>query len=385
MVIQTSSVAMRNEYFFSRTNAETVSYTSWGGVVESVGSTAATTPSATDSEQNTGSEVTDSKEGGQTAWYAGMQSGMGRVSFAPEGDMYFREGKAEYEGLRHMLMILSGRRDIKVHRVSAQDVLQKLKEEQRRLLEELGLASGDMEAVSTWQPAQLRVMPTQSFQGTLSVQHFYEEQESSSFYSSGTVKTADGRTIEFDIEAEMSRSFQEHSAVEIDFGAVQLMDPLVINLEGGTAEVSDQKFLFDIDCDGELDNISLLAQGCGFLALDRNGDGTINDGSELFGTKSGDGFGELAVFDLDGNGWIDENDEVFNRLRIWTKDESGNDKLVALGVAGVGAIYLGHAATKFSLNSVEDNRTNAVVRSSGVYLHENGTAGIIQQVDLAVG
>ena len=39
---------------------------------------------------------------------------------------------------------------------------------------------------------------------------------------------------------------------------------------------------------------------------------------------------------MDGNGWIDEKDEIFNRLRIWTKDESGNDKLVALGVAGIG-------------------------------------------------
>ena len=183
----------------------------------------------------------------------------------------------------------------------------------------------------------------------------------------------------------MSRSFAEYTSVQIDYGAVQLMDPLVINLNGGTAEVSDQKFFFDIDCAGELDNISLLARGCGFLALDRNGDGVINDGSELFGTKSGNGFADLAVFDMDGNGWIDENDEIFNRLRIWTKDESGNDKLVALGVAGIGAIYLGHIGTKFSLNSGKDNSTNAVVRQSGVFLHENGQSGIIQQVDLAVG
>lgn len=121
------------------------------------------------------------------------------------------------------------------------------------------------------------------------------------------------------------------------------------------------------------------------MALDRNRDGKINDGSELFGAKSGDGFADLAVFDMDGNGWIDEKDEIFNHLRIWTKDESGNDKLVALGVAGVGAIYLGHVASKFSLNSEKDNKTNAVVRESGIFLHEDGQAGVIQQVDLAVG
>ena len=78
---------------------------------------------------------------------------------------------------------------------------------------------------------------------------------------------------------------------------------------------------------------------------------------------------------MDGNGWIDENDEIFNHLRIWTKDAAGNDKLVALGVAGVGAIYLGHVASKFSLNSEKDNSTNAVVRESVLFLHENGQAG----------
>lgn len=385
MVIQTSSVAMRSDYFYSRTSAETVSYTGWGGAVESAGGTAATTPSATDSGQKADMVKADSGDGGQTAWHTGLQGGTGRVFLPARGDAYFREGNAEYEGLRHILMILSGRRDIRMRRVSAQDVLEKLKEQQRELLEELGLAAGGPETAAAWQTVQSGLTPTQSFQGTLSVQHYREERESSSFYSSGTVRTADGRTIEFDIEAEMSRSFAEHSAVEIDFGAVRLMDPLVINLDGGTAEVSDQKFFFDIDCDGELDNISLLAKGCGFLALDRNGDGRIDDGSELFGAKSGDGFGELAVFDLDGNGWLDGNDEVFNRLRIWTKDESGNDRLVALGAAGIGAIYLGHAATRFSLNSAEDNETNAVVRSSGIYLNEDGSAGILQQIDLAVG
>ena len=62
--------------------------------------------------------------------------------------------------------------------------------------------------------------------------------------------------------------------------------------------------------------------------MDRNGDGKINDGSELFGTKSGDGFKDLASYDADGNGWIDENDAIFSQLKIWTKDEDGKDKLI---------------------------------------------------------
>ena len=75
-----------------------------------------------------------------------------------------------------------------------------------------------------------------------------------------------------------------------------------------------------------------------FLALDKNGDGRMNDGSELFGTASGDGFKDLAAYDEDGNGWIDENDSIYSQLKIWTKDENGKDHLIDLKDADVGAI-----------------------------------------------
>ncbi len=128
---------------------------------------------------------------------------------------------------------------------------------------------------------------------------------------------------------------------------------------------------------------SKLGAGSGFLALDKNGDGIINDGSELFGALTGNGFAELAKYDQDGNGWIDEADEIFNKLLIWQKDEQGNDVLRGLGAAGVGAIYLGSANTNFSLNSATDNHTNAVIRQTGMFLYENGESGTMQQVDFA--
>lgn len=61
------------------------------------------------------------------------------------------------------------------------------------------------------------------------------------------------------------------------------------------------------------------------MALDVNYDGIINDGRELFGPRTGNGFLELAEFDIDGNNWIDENDPIFEKLRIWTLDEKGNE------------------------------------------------------------
>lgn len=213
----------------------------------------------------------------------------------------------------------------------------------------------------------------------------YMEQENTSFQTQGTVRTADGREMSFGLELTMSRSFMETTqfSYETVYQNSQFCDPLVINLDNEIAEVSDQKFQFDIDGDGILDSISNLNAGSGYLALDKNGDGVINDGKELFGTGSGDGFRDLSDYDSDGNGWIDENDEIWDKLLIWTKDENGKDRLYHLSEKGVGAICLENRATEFALKSLQTNRTNAVIRSTGIFLYENGTAGTVQHLDLA--
>lgn len=212
---------------------------------------------------------------------------------------------------------------------------------------------------------------------------FVTEMEHTAYQASGVVKTADGREINFGVTMEMSRAFcaKYDSIVQEDYICT---DPLVINLDTNATTVSDQKFLFDLDADGKEEEISFVGKGSGFLALDKNKDGKINDGSELFGTRSGDGFKDLAAYDQDGNGWIDENDSIFKDLKIWTKDEKGNDHLIDLKEAGVGAIYLGNASTEFSLKSDETKATNGVIRKTGIYLKETGEVSTIQHVDLAV-
>lgn len=210
-----------------------------------------------------------------------------------------------------------------------------------------------------------------------------EERETTTFSSTGTAITADGRTLDFNVSFTMSRSFKEeyHSSAFTQYEQV-LTDPLVINLDSNPVSVSDQTFFFDIDCDGQEDEISSLSAGNGFLAYDKNNDGIINDGSELFGTKTGNGFYDLLAYDEDGNGWIDEADAVFAHLKVWTKDEDGNDKLISLKDADVGAIYLGSSNTPFSLTD-ENHNLNAVVRSTGIFLRESGGSGTISQIDLA--
>ena len=214
--------------------------------------------------------------------------------------------------------------------------------------------------------------------------HF--EQEQMTFASRGQVLTQDGRAINFSLELAMDRTTltetREMALISTWQEEVALIDPLIINLEGGAPALSDTRFEFDLNNDGITEEISFAASGSGFLSFDKNNDGIINNGSELFGPGTGNGFDELADYDLDGNGWIDENDDVFSRLSVWTRDDTGNDVLVSLAEAGIGAVYLDSAATGFQLTDGDNTLAGEVARS-GLFLFENGNVGIIQQIDLA--
>ena len=97
----------------------------------------------------------------------------------------------------------------------------------------------------------------------------YSETEETGFHASGRACTEDGRTIDFDINILMSRSYMEYMNVSIPTMADALCDPLVVNIGSDTADVRDQTFKFDLDADGTEDEISMLGKGSGFLALDK--------------------------------------------------------------------------------------------------------------------
>ena len=233
----------------------------------------------------------------------------------------------------------------------------------------------------TGQPAQALQLTVKKL--NLVEEDYYQETEDTSFSTVGTVRTSDGREIQFNVEVGMSRAFQEYYREDLEMASFTMCDPLVINMDTDVAALDDQKFYFDIDADGQQDEIASLSAGSGYLALDKNEDGVIGDGSELFGTKSGNGFADLAEYDSDGNGWIDEADEIWDKLKIWCRDENGQDVLYKLGEKGVGAICLQSVATDFELKSSQNNQTLGAIRSSGIFLYENGNVGTIQHVDVA--
>ncbi|MDE7216819.1 MAG: hypothetical protein K2N20_01850, partial [Helicobacter sp.] len=164
---------------------------------------------------------------------------------------------------------------------------------------------------------------------------------------------------------------------------VNLIDTLIIDLGVYGVELSNDTFSFDLEADGESDQISRPKGNSGFLALDKNGDGIINDGTELFGTQNGDGFKDLARYDSNGDGKIDKDDPIYDKLRIWKPGANGDQgELIGLGEVGIGAIYL-DAKNNEQLMQSASGETLGVQRKSAAYQRTDGSEGQIYHIDLA--
>lgn len=244
--------------------------------------------------------------------------------------------------------------------------------------------AGSIDIATTSPPPPANQPPATGFGLVYEHRSAYQESESVGFSATGSIQTQDGKSIEFSVKLNMSREFRMETMTSITAGAPEKkIDPLVINFDGNAAELSQTRFEFDIDANGTPEQIATLRPGSGYLALDKNQDGVINNGSELFGPNSGNGFEELARYDSDSNGFIDQADPIYNSLRIWQRHEDGSQQLIALGDKNIGAIYLGHATTPFQLRTAE-NQALGEITDTGVYLTEDGKIGTIQQINVSV-
>lgn len=244
---------------------------------------------------------------------------------------------------------------------------------------------GKVDAVGYQEPLQAPAQSVNNGVGLVYQQSMsYFETEASTFNAEGIINTKDGQQISFSVSLAMSRSFYMETNMTLRTGDAAKTDPLILNFADNAAELSSTTFQFDIDANGSLDQIATLKSNSGMLALDKNQDGKINDGSELFGPITGNGFAELAAYDEDKNQFIDAADSIYKQLRIWQRHVDGSQQLLALGDKNIGAIYLGHVTTPFQLKTEGDNRSLGEVVSSGIYLHENGQVGSMQQINFTV-
>ena len=316
---------------------------------------------------------------------------MVKANKAKEAEFELPEEDGDIKMLRRILELLKKIRGDKTGTVSCDDTMKSFAENINKAQENMAAFAGNIASAISGASGAVNA-PTVAATGSHTVKmtnwtkitvqsKFYMETENTAYQSTGSVRTEDGREISFNLTVEMSRSFTAEYGSYME-ESYTMVDPLTINLDDNAPDVTEKTFLFDLDADGKKERIYDIRENAGLLALDKNGDGKINDGSELFGTKSGDGFKDLAAYDEDGNGWIDENDSIFKK---WTKDDKGNDVLLDLKKADVGAINLGSVKTDFALKSLKNNATMGNVRRTGFFLKEStGEAGAVQHIDLAV-
>lgn len=176
---------------------------------------------------------------------------------------------------------------------------------------------------------------------------------------------------------------EEEKQVDIMAVRIQEADPLVLDLDGSGVQLTKagEGAVFDINADGRLDQTAWVKGNTAFLALDRNENGTIDNGKELFGEQHGaaDGLQELAKFDADKDNRITRTDPVFKALQLY-RDLNGNGKIDV----GEMSKLQDHGIESINLHFLRDN---AKINGNSLLLkttfeRANGTTGSVADVML---
>lgn len=160
------------------------------------------------------------------------------------------------------------------------------------------------------------------------------------------------------------------------------LSPIVLDLDGDGIETlsQDSNVHFDHDNNGMAERTGWVDSDDGLLVLDKNLDGIINDGSELFGNNTvlndgslaNNGYDALAALDDNSDGVIDSQDAVFTDLRVWQDVNSDgisqSNELFTLEDSGIQSIK-----TDYETTSVSDGNGNTIKQTSDANLSDGAT------------
>ncbi|MEW5678654.1 hypothetical protein [Comamonas kerstersii] len=169
-------------------------------------------------------------------------------------------------------------------------------------------------------------------------------------------------------------------------------DPIILDLDGDGLETVGlaSNIYFDHDDDGVLTKTGWAGANDALLVWDRNGNGTIDTGAELFGdftvlpngTLAPNGFAALAALDANGDGVIDATDPAFAELKLWrdiSQDGvSQGGELVSLADAGIVSLNLAH-----SLKNQRLANGNTLARE-GTFTRADGSTSAMGEFKLAI-
>ncbi|MBI4557954.1 MAG: hypothetical protein HY706_10260 [Candidatus Hydrogenedentes bacterium] len=180
----------------------------------------------------------------------------------------------------------------------------------------------------------------------------------------------------FQFSLQLEFNFEYSEEVQITQGEVQKSDPITLDLDGDGIELTSYQLgaRFDITGKGQLVKTAFVTGGDAFLALDRNANGVVDSGLELFGDQRGaiNGYEELRKLDSNGDGMLDAKDTDFDKLLLFRDNGNGKTEpgeLVSLADAGIVALSLGY--TNVDQAASGGNRIAQVAS----YYRKDGTLG----------
>ncbi|MEE1896668.1 hypothetical protein V0R51_27520, partial [Pseudomonas otitidis] len=178
---------------------------------------------------------------------------------------------------------------------------------------------------------------------------------------------------------------------------IQRIDPLSLDLDGDGIETvgANTGITFDFDGDGLKTGTGWVKGDDGFLVLDRNGNGQIDNGGELFGVdtvkangqKATDGFDALRDFDSNGDGVFDAKDAQFANVRVWQDTNQDGiaqaGELKTLAEHNIVAINLDSTASNQNSNGNLISAVGSFVRGDGSEGTVNANQSLAANLDLA--
>ena len=147
---------------------------------------------------------------------------------------------------------------------------------------------------------------------------------------------------------------------------------ITIDLNGDgvrTTALGQTQGTFDLNGDGIPVESGWLSAEDGFLVVDSNDNGVIDDISEMFGGDPGDGFAKLATFDTDGSGIVEADEILQGGLLIW-KDSNENHQTDAGELHSLVDFGISSISTEFS--AIPENSNGNIVFEHGVAFNGSG-------------
>ncbi|MBF0501066.1 MAG: hypothetical protein HQM09_13085 [Candidatus Riflebacteria bacterium] len=190
--------------------------------------------------------------------------------------------------------------------------------------------------------------------------------------------------VQLDSTRQSQQTLQTNQSLETQRQQGKKIDPLVIDLKGNGLDLTsvDKGALFDMNADGRPEKVGWVKGDDALLVLDRNGNGKIDNGTEVFGDQNGaaNGFAELAKYDDNHDGVIDSKDRIFKALKLY-RDINGNGsidsgELTGLSQAGIERLSL-------SFKRIAESAGQHTIALKGGFTRTDGSSGEVSDVLLA--